>query len=145
MKRLAALALAAILALPAAADAAGGFHGPGSPAPGGFHGPDGGRGGPRGDHRGGFHIDSVAAAKNARDDAPVTLTGHIVRRLRPNDDEYVFRDHTGEIRVEIDDRKFAGRRVTPEMTVRLFGEVDRNRKKKKGSVEIDVKRLEILR
>lgn len=143
MKRFAALALAAVLVLPAAAEAAGGFQGPGSPAHGSFHGPDGGHGGPRGDHRNGFHIDSVAAAKNARDDAPVALTGHIVRRLRPHDDEYVFRDRTGEIRVEIDDRKFAGHRVTPDMTVRLFGEVDRSRKK--GTVKIDVKRLEILR
>ena len=86
-------------------------------------------------------ITTVAAALKARDDAPVTLTGHIVQRVAGDDDNYLFRDASGQIVVDIDDEVFQGRTVTPQTRVRISGEVDRDAFK---APTIDVKFLEIL-
>ena len=64
----------------------------------------------------------VAAVSRARPGAYVTLTGNIVSHQRS--DYFLFRDATGEIRVEIGSSVFAGRAVTPDTRVRLVGEVD---------------------
>jgi len=51
------------------------------------------------------------------------LRGNIVSHQRS--DYFLFRDATGDIRVEISSPVFAGRAVTPETRVRcLVGEVD---------------------
>jgi uncharacterized protein (TIGR00156 family) len=65
---------------------------------------------------------AVAAVSKARPGSYVTLTGNIVSHQRS--DYFVFRDATGDIRVEIESPVFAGRAVTPETRVRLVGEVD---------------------
>jgi uncharacterized protein (TIGR00156 family) len=82
---------------------------------------------------------TVEAARAARVDSYVTVTGRIVSHLR--EDYYVFRDATGEIRVEIEDRVWAGRRVDPETPVRLRAEVDRNAA---GTVYLWVQSLDVL-
>lgn len=82
---------------------------------------------------------TVQAAKNMRDDAHVTLTGKIIKQL--GHEKYLFKDATGEITVDIDDEDFRGQEVTPQNTVRIMGEVD---KEFGRGTEIDVKRLEIL-
>lgn len=82
---------------------------------------------------------TVAQVKNMRDDAHVTLVGKIVQRL--DHDKYLFRDGTGEITVEIDDEDFGGQTVTPQNTVRIYGEVD---KEFGRGTEVDVKRLQVL-
>ena len=85
-------------------------------------------------------VNTVAEARKAWDDTPVTLTGYIVQRMPHDDDDYLFRDDTGEIVVDIDHEIFRGRTVTPQTRVRITGEVDR------GFMEpttIDVKFLEI--
>ena len=71
----------------------------------------------------------------------MTLTGHIVHRMPHDDDDYLFRDETGEIVVDIDHDVFRGQTVTPQTKVRITGEVDT------GFMEptsIDVKFLEIV-
>lgn len=83
---------------------------------------------------------TVQAAKGMHDDARVTLTGNIVRQV--GHDKYVFRDPTGEITVEIDDKDFRGQDVTPENTVRISGEVDKDFGRE---AEIDVKHLDVLK
>lgn len=98
---------------------AGGFEGPGDPGP----------------------ITSVAKAKTARDDSKVVLVGHIVGRAGGDLDHYLFRDPTGEIVVDIDDKLFMGRTVTPQTRIRIYGEVDREIFEK---IDIDVKRFEIV-
>lgn len=130
-KTLLSLVAAAALILPSAAIAAngGGFQG-GSQPMGGFQGPVGGS-----------QANTVAAAKKCWDDASVTLTGNIVERLAGSDDKYTFADSTGRIVVEIDYEVFAGRTVTPQTRVRLFGKVD---KEIMEPTKIDVKRLEII-
>lgn len=110
--------LALLLAVPAnAAFNDGGFSGPGA-----------------------MVSSTVQAAKSMRDDANVTLTGNIVRRI--GGDKYIFRDGTGEITIEIDDEDFRGQSVTPQNTVRIYGEVE---KEFGRGTEIDVNRLDVIR
>lgn len=81
-----------------------------------------------GEHKGGFigptsvGVKSVAAALEAKDDTQVVLTGYIVSAL--GDEEYTFKDNTGEIIVEIDDQDWNGVEATPETKVVIQGEVD---------------------
>ena len=76
---------------------------------------------------------TVKQALDLRDDAKVTLRGHIVNSL--GDEKYTFSDGTAEVIIEIDDEDWAGRKVTPENTVEIFGEVDKEMFK---PTEIDV-------
>ena len=82
---------------------------------------------------------TVEAALGARPGSYVAVTGRVVAHLR--EDYYLFRDATGEIRVEIEDRVWAGRPVGPETDVRLRAEVDRN---VAGTVYLWVQSLDIL-
>ncbi|MGS0676503.1 NirD/YgiW/YdeI family stress tolerance protein [Shewanella sp. 30m-9] len=80
------------------------------------------------DPKGGFigpsnvSVKTVAVALGAKDDTPVILTGYIVASL--GDEAYKFKDDTGEVIVEIDDRDWNGVEATPETKVVLEGEVD---------------------
>ncbi len=67
---------------------------------------------------------SVASALDARAGTYVTLTGSIVSHLR--EDYYMFRDDSGEIRVEVSGKVWGGQQVGPEKTVRIMGERDRS-------------------
>lgn len=128
MRYLFTLVMLAVLSVPAYAA----FEGPGGGAyGGGFQGPTTG-----------VQADTVKKAQSCWDDAPVVLTGHIVSRMAGSDDKYLFRDATGEIIVDIDYEIFAGRKVTPQNTVRISGEVDKDMMK---PTKIDVKVLEILK
>lgn len=66
---------------------------------------------------------TVAQVRDARLGSYVTLTGNIVNHQR--EDYFTFRDASGEIRVEIGRNVWQGRKVGPENTVRILGEVDR--------------------
>ena len=126
MKKLAAIA--AILALasaPAFAANQGGFSGPTSTTTsqtGGFVGPNG-------------TVTTAANAKSMRDDTWVTLRGKIVERI--SDDLYKFQDSSGTVNVDIDHKRWNGVTVTPQDTVEIQGEVDKDW----NSVEIDVKQI----
>ncbi|MCK3655605.1 hypothetical protein A4G19_07535 [Pasteurellaceae bacterium Macca] len=78
---------------------------------------------------------SVAQAKNLHNDAFVSLEGHIVAQV--GDEKYTFKDHSGEITVEIDHDKWLGLNVSPTDTVMIYGEVD----KEWSGTQIDVKRI----
>lgn len=128
MRLLAALALACFIATPAMAE----FQNPGANSQGGFNGP--------GSMQQGSMV-TVQQAAGMRDDAKVILTGKITQQLAGSHDKYMFRDATGEIRVDIDRKVFRGQTVTPENTVRIMGKVDKDFGE---ATEIDVKRLEVL-
>lgn len=66
---------------------------------------------------------TVAEALKLSDEANVTLTGQIVNSL--GDEKYTFKDATGEVIVEVDDEDWRGVKVTPENTVTINGEVDK--------------------
>ena len=110
----------ALPALPAQAD-------PRDYAPGGFQGPSS------------HSVTTVAAAHKTWDDTYVTLVGHIVQRL--SNDDYLFRDATGEIVVDIDHHIFRGQTVTPQTRVRITGEVDKEFMER-TTIDVDV--LEVL-
>ncbi|CAM6435862.1 MULTISPECIES: YgiW/YdeI family stress tolerance OB fold protein [Citrobacter] len=127
MKKLAAIfAVLALSSAPVLAAQQGGFSGPSATQTqtqgGGFVGPNGSSA-------------TVESAKSLRDDTWVTLRGNIVERV--SDDLYLFKDATGTINVDIDDKRWNGLTVTPQDTVEIQGEVDKDW----NSVEIDVKQI----
>ena len=74
-----------------------------------------------------------------KDEMKATLEGRILRKVA--DEEYLFSDDTGEIRVEIDDDDFPRQPVSETTRVRLEGEVDTHRYKE---VDFDVDRVTII-
>jgi uncharacterized protein (TIGR00156 family) len=67
-------------------------------------------------------LTTVATANDARAGSYHTLEGNIVSHLR--EDYFMFKDATGEMRVEIPAERFGGQPVGPENTVRIMGEID---------------------
>ena len=61
---------------------------------------------------------------NLKDDSKVILKGHILNSL--GDEKYTFSDGTAEVIVEIDNEDWAGREITPDSVVEIFGEVDKD-------------------
>ncbi len=121
------LVLAAAILLAGAVNAqpsSGGFSGNSAPARGGFTGP--------------VTVLTVEQAKNMKEDTEVTLRGTIERHI--GGENYLFRDASGTVEVEIDSDRWAGQNVAPQDQIEIFGEVE----KKWNAVEIDVKRLRKL-
>lgn len=75
-----------------------------------------------------------------KDDQYVAVEGYIVQKVGNKD--YIFKDKTGEIRVEIKDRVFANQPVSSTTKVLLEGEVDKDWT---GPMEIDVKKLTVVK
>lgn len=84
-------------------------------------------------------VASVAQAKTQRDDAWVVLEGNIIRQV--GHELYEFKDATGTINVDIDDKRWMGQTLSPENKVRIEGEVDKDW----NSVEIDVKTVRVIK
>lgn len=126
-KTLLALALGS-LALSATAQQSGGFVSPNgtTQTQGGFKGPS-------------ASVSTVAQAKTSKDDAWVVLEGHLVRQV--GRELYEFRDESGAINIDIDDKLWQGQNVTPADNVRIEGEVDKDW----NSVEIDAKSIRMLK
>lgn len=78
---------------------------------------------------------TVAQAKKMKDDTSVILRGNIEKRIKG--DDYLFRDSSGSIKIDIDDDKWNGLTVGPNDTVEIVGEVDKGWTK----TEIDVKHI----
>ena len=78
---------------------------------------------------------TVEQAKKMSDDTWVTLQGTIESQV--SKEHYLFRDATGTINIDIDDKRWNGLTVTPKDKVEIEGEVDKDF----NSVEIDVKRI----
>lgn len=113
-----------------------------APALAAFEGP-GSKGNPGGGFSGPITAtdeSTVKSAKELPDDTRVILTGNIISQT--GKEHYIFRDATGDIRVDIDKKRFQGQSVTPDTKVRIFGKVDKDFGKE---VEIDVKQLEVLK
>ncbi|MFD1801241.1 YgiW/YdeI family stress tolerance OB fold protein [Mixta tenebrionis] len=112
-KHATAAALLALFTLPALAAQSGGFVDPNAPQTKaqkeGFKQPQ--------------NVVTVKEAKEMKDDSWVTVRGHIEKRL--SDDDYLFRDKTGTLSVEIDDDVWKGQSVSPTDNVELQGELDK--------------------
>jgi uncharacterized protein (TIGR00156 family) len=114
---LALLAAGAILAT-AQAQMGGGFVGPGP---------------------GGNGATTIKEALELRDESIVVLQGRIVASL--GDEKYTFQDATGSVMVEIDDDDWRGITVTPETTLEIVGELD---KELFEATKIDVKSFKVI-
>ena len=80
---------------------------------------------------------SVAEVKKLSDDAYVTLSGYLTKRL--SDDEYDFTDGTNNLIVEIDDKVWMGQTVSPKDKILITGKVD----KEFTHLKLDVKSLQL--
>ena len=86
-------------------------------------------------------VTSVAQVINqARDNQYVSVQGYLTQKV--GNEEYILRDSTGEILVDIDNHVFRGQQVTPQIQVLLHGEVDKDFG---HQAEIDVDSLQIVR
>lgn len=75
------------------------------------------------DTNAGNYITNVQTAKKQYDNTPVTLEGYFIRQI--DDDEFIFRDNSGEIKVDVEDRAWFGVNATPNDRVRIHGSVDK--------------------
>lgn len=78
---------------------------------------------------------TVAEVQKLPDDAYVTLSGYITKRL--SDDEYNFTDGVNNITVEIGAKRWMGQTVTPKDKILITGKVDKDL----TSQKIEVKSL----
>jgi len=85
-------------------------------------------------------VTTVAEARDQRDDQPVLLQGTLVAKI--GHERYRFKDATGEIDVEIDDKDLPSHQAVSATTVvELHGEVDTHRFK---PTDIDVDHVRIV-
>lgn len=73
-----------------------------------------------------------------RDDTPVVMTGKIVKRT--GGEKYLFQDGAGTVIIEIDDDDWRGANVTPNDTIKVYGEIDRG----VFNTEVDVDYVELI-
>ena len=74
-----------------------------------------------------------------KDDQPVVLTRVLAKKL--GKEKYLFKDDTGEIRVEIDAEDFPTVEVNEKTRVEITGEVDKGALR---AAEVDAKRVRVL-
>ena len=80
-------------------------------------------------------VKSVQQALSAKDNTPVLLVGSIVKQI--DDDEFLFKDSTGEVEIDVSKRAWNGQTITPQDTIEIRGKVD----KEWNKTEIDVKKI----
>ena len=68
------------------------------------------------------NITTVAQAKRAHENARFTISGYIVSQI--DDDDFMFKDSTGTIRIEVEDGAWRGINVGPKDRVTISGKVD---------------------
>lgn len=122
MKNVLSVAAMAVVLGFASASMAQGFNGPAQV--GGFQGP-------------GLSSTTVAEALKMGDDTAVVLEGKIEKSL--GKEQYMFSDATGSVTIEIDNDDWRGVTVTPNDTVIIRGEVEKDFFK----TEIDVDAIEL--
>lgn len=78
--------------------------------------------------------------KNPIDDAPVVLSGHIIKQVGRK--KYIFSDGTAEIRLEVDQKHFPSTPINEKTQVQIRGEIEKDFLQ---SPEIDVEYLAIIK
>ncbi len=94
-------------------------------------------------HAGGFQADNtsvvtVKQAEEMKDDSWITVRGYLDKQI--GDEDYLFRDSSGNMKVEIDHKRWHGQTITPKDQVELTGELDKDF----NSIELDVKQVRKL-
>ena len=83
---------------------------------------------------------SIQQALTMRNDTIVVIRGKIVNNL--GDEKYLFKDETGDVIIEIDDEDWHGVRITPQDTIEIVGEIDKEFLER---TKIDVKSFTIVK
>ncbi len=83
---------------------------------------------------------TVKQALSARDDSMVTLVGRITQQI--GNDDYLFTDGTGAIKIEIKHRLWNGLTVTPDDKLRIYGKVDNDLMEPWDRTEVEVISIE---
>ena len=91
--------------------------------------------------RGGFvntdqTVSKASEAGSWQDDQYIILQGNIVKQV--GKDDFIFKDASGEIQVEIERKAWRGQDISPSDEVKLYGEVDKSWNK----TEVDIERVE---
>lgn len=139
MKKL--IALSTLLAISSVALAQGGFNDPANPsAEKPRHEMKHERKGHKeGKHHGFFDeskaVKSVSALKAAADNDFVMIEGNIVQQV--GKDDFIFKDATGEVEIEVSKHAWQGQTITPNDKVEIRGKVE----KEWGKTEVDVKQI----
>ena len=94
---------------------------------GGFQGP-------------GVSDSTVAEALKMPDDTPVVLKGKVEKSL--GNERYQFNDGTGVIVIEVDNEDWRGLTVTPEDTVEIKGEIEKDML---SAPEVDVDTVSLVK
>ena len=88
-------------------------------------------------------VSTVKEAMGMADDSMVTLQGKIEKRIKK--DKYTFQDGTGTMTVEIDKDIWNGQTVTPQDTVLISGELDKDGDRTKLDVERLMKKQTVVK
>ncbi|URL01314.1 NirD/YgiW/YdeI family stress tolerance protein [Avibacterium sp. 20-126] len=80
-------------------------------------------------------ISQISQQASWEDEQHLVLQGHIVKQL--SKDDFLFRDKSGEIELEIEPRAWRGKTITPNDEVKILVEVDKSDKK----LELEVHRI----
>lgn len=80
-------------------------------------------------------VRTVQDALNASDNSPVVLVGSIVKQI--DDNEFLFKDSTGQVEIDVSKRAWNGQTITPQDTIEIHGFLD----KEWNKTEIDVKKI----
>lgn len=122
------IALTTLLVLSSAAIAQGGFQDSNNPRP------------QKNTAQQGFFdensaVKTVKEALDAKDNTFVILEGNIVNQI--DDDEFMFRDVSGEVKIDVSKRAWNGQTISPQDKIQIRGKVD----KEWNKTEIDVKQI----
>ena len=80
-------------------------------------------------------VKTVKDALNAQDDTFVLIEGNIVKQI--DKDEFIFKDASGEIEIDVSKKAWNGQTVSPQDKVQIRGKVDTEWNR----TEIDVKQV----
>ncbi|WP_434778018.1 YgiW/YdeI family stress tolerance OB fold protein [Neisseria sp. Ec49-e6-T10] len=87
---------------------------------------------------------TVSEAKKQADDTFVLLEGYIVGKAKTiNAEEFMFKDDTDTIKIEVNQKVWRNQTVTPSTKIRILGQVDHN--SFVGTTEIEVRQLDIIK
>ena len=77
-------------------------------------------------------VSTIQQALKMPDNSFVTIKGNIIKRL--SNDEYMFKDSTGSMTIEIDEDKWQGQVINSKDVIEISGEIE----KKYNSTKLDV-------
>lgn len=69
-------------------------------------------------------LQTVAEALRAKENALVLLEGYLVKQL--DDDEFLFKDATGQVEVEVSPKVWQGQTASPQDKLRVTAKVDKD-------------------